>query len=67
MGHSIPRRLKSPTSQIIQLPELELTFTPATGREHSQEINNHSVPSCRPQGQRAPDLRIAGFSRSCRE
>ncbi|GKC65940.1 hypothetical protein Tco_1098538 [Tanacetum coccineum] len=42
-GHSIPRRLESPTSQTIQLPELELTLTPATGREHSQEINNISV------------------------
>ncbi|GKA79587.1 hypothetical protein Tco_0786183 [Tanacetum coccineum] len=44
-GHSIPRRLDSPNSQAIQLPELELTLTPATGREHSQEINNHSVPT----------------------
>ncbi|GJX26814.1 hypothetical protein Tco_0233110 [Tanacetum coccineum] len=44
-GHSIPRRLESPTSQTIQLPELELTLTPATGREHSQEINNLSVPA----------------------
>ncbi|GJV43016.1 hypothetical protein Tco_1427552 [Tanacetum coccineum] len=43
-GHPIPRRLDSPTSQAIQLPELELTLTPATEREHSQEINNHSVP-----------------------
>ncbi|GJU74564.1 hypothetical protein Tco_1265969 [Tanacetum coccineum] len=44
-GHSIPRRLDSPTSQATQLPELELTLTPATGRELSQEINNHSVPT----------------------
>ncbi|GKB44883.1 hypothetical protein Tco_0889825 [Tanacetum coccineum] len=44
-GHSIPRRLESPTSQTIQLPKLELTLTPATGREHSQEINNLSVPT----------------------
>ncbi|GJW83603.1 hypothetical protein Tco_0156748 [Tanacetum coccineum] len=44
-GHSIPRRLESPTSQAIQLPELELTLTPATRREHSQEINNLSVPA----------------------
>ncbi|GJY95256.1 hypothetical protein Tco_0511617 [Tanacetum coccineum] len=44
-GHSIPRRLDSPTSQATQLPELELTLTPATGREHSQEINNLSVPA----------------------
>ncbi|GJY14806.1 phospholipase D gamma 1 [Tanacetum coccineum] len=44
-GHSIPRRLESPTSQTIQLPKLELTLTPATGREHSQEINNLSVPA----------------------
>ncbi|GJS37883.1 hypothetical protein Tco_0536265 [Tanacetum coccineum] len=44
-GHPIPRRLDSPTSQAIQLPELELTLTPATEREHSQEINNHSVPT----------------------
>ncbi|GJW89005.1 hypothetical protein Tco_0164345 [Tanacetum coccineum] len=43
-GHFIPRRLDSPTSQATQLPELELTLTPATGRELSQEINNHSVP-----------------------
>ncbi|GJZ07135.1 hypothetical protein Tco_0540928 [Tanacetum coccineum] len=43
-GHSIPRRLDSPTSQATQLPELELTLTPATWRELSQEINNHSVP-----------------------
>ncbi|GJR05975.1 hypothetical protein Tco_0528959 [Tanacetum coccineum] len=45
MGHSIPRRLESPTSQTIQLPELELTLTPATWREHSQGINNLSVPA----------------------
>ncbi|GJT55393.1 hypothetical protein Tco_0990447 [Tanacetum coccineum] len=45
MGHSIPRRLDSPTSQEIQIPERELTLTPATGREHSQEINNLSVPA----------------------
>ncbi|GJS67205.1 hypothetical protein Tco_0681769 [Tanacetum coccineum] len=32
-GHPIPRRLDSPTSQAIQLPELELTLTPAT--EHA--------------------------------
>ncbi|GJT69155.1 hypothetical protein Tco_1028441 [Tanacetum coccineum] len=44
-GHPIPRRLDSPTSQAIQLPELELTLTPATRREHFQEINNHSVPT----------------------
>ncbi|GJU37195.1 hypothetical protein Tco_1185549, partial [Tanacetum coccineum] len=44
-GHSIPRRLDSPTSQATQLPELELTLTPTTGRELSQEINNHSVPT----------------------
>ncbi|GJU25046.1 retrovirus-related pol polyprotein from transposon TNT 1-94 [Tanacetum coccineum] len=43
--HSIPRRLDSPTSQAAQLPELELTLTPTTGRELSQEINNHSVPT----------------------
>ncbi|GJU37550.1 hypothetical protein Tco_1185904 [Tanacetum coccineum] len=43
--HSIPRRLDSPTSQATQLPELELTLTPATGRELSQEINNQSVPT----------------------
>ncbi|GKA58075.1 hypothetical protein Tco_0757263 [Tanacetum coccineum] len=29
--HSIPRRPDSPTSQATQLPELELTLTPATG------------------------------------
>ncbi|GJT11651.1 hypothetical protein Tco_0858693 [Tanacetum coccineum] len=44
-GHSIPRRLDSPTSQATQLPELELTLTPATGRGLSQEINNHGVPT----------------------
>ncbi|GJW89219.1 hypothetical protein Tco_0164559 [Tanacetum coccineum] len=44
-GHSNLRRLGSPTSQAIQLPELELTLTPATRREHSQEINNLSVPA----------------------
>ncbi|GJR30175.1 hypothetical protein Tco_1106407 [Tanacetum coccineum] len=43
-GHSILRRLDSPTSKAIQIPELELTLTLATGREHSQEINNLSVP-----------------------
>ncbi|GJY50070.1 hypothetical protein Tco_0440026 [Tanacetum coccineum] len=43
-GHSIPRRLDSPTSRATQLPELELTLTPATGREPSQEINNHNIP-----------------------
>ncbi|GJY22004.1 hypothetical protein Tco_0394570 [Tanacetum coccineum] len=42
-GHSIPRRIDSPTSQATQLLELGLTLTPATGREHSQEINNLSV------------------------
>ncbi|GJU45169.1 hypothetical protein Tco_1202435 [Tanacetum coccineum] len=45
MEHFIPRRLDSPTSQAAQLPELELTLTPTTGRELSQEINNHSVPT----------------------
>ncbi|GJS73182.1 hypothetical protein Tco_0706023 [Tanacetum coccineum] len=30
-GHSIPRRLDSPTSQATQLPKLELTLTPTTG------------------------------------
>ncbi|GJY09086.1 hypothetical protein Tco_0377271 [Tanacetum coccineum] len=44
-GHSIPRRIDSPTSQATQLPELGLTLTPATGREHSQEINNLSAPA----------------------
>ncbi|GJQ95100.1 hypothetical protein Tco_0006239 [Tanacetum coccineum] len=44
-GHSIPRRLNSLTSQATQLPGLELTLTPAAGRELSQEINNHSVPT----------------------
>ncbi|GJS97441.1 hypothetical protein Tco_0804409 [Tanacetum coccineum] len=39
-GHSILRRLDSPTSQATQLHELELTLTPAIGRELSQE----SVP-----------------------
>ncbi|GKC63768.1 hypothetical protein Tco_1096366 [Tanacetum coccineum] len=43
--HSIPRRIDSPTSQATQLPELGLTLTPATGCEHSQEINNLSVPA----------------------
>ncbi|GJV68497.1 hypothetical protein Tco_1484006 [Tanacetum coccineum] len=43
--HSIPRRLDSPTSQATQLPELGLTLTPTTGREHSQEINNLSIPA----------------------
>ncbi|GKA12583.1 hypothetical protein Tco_0692129 [Tanacetum coccineum] len=43
MGHSIPRRLDSPTSQATQIPELELTLTPATGRELSREINNHNA------------------------
>ncbi|GJX92791.1 hypothetical protein Tco_0347377 [Tanacetum coccineum] len=43
--HSIPRRLDSPTSQATQSPEVELTLTPATGHEHSQEINNLSVPT----------------------
>ncbi|GKD31579.1 hypothetical protein Tco_1242357 [Tanacetum coccineum] len=45
MGHSIPRRIDSPTSPVTQLPELGLTLTPATWREHSQEINNLSVPA----------------------
>ncbi|GJU70466.1 hypothetical protein Tco_1256725 [Tanacetum coccineum] len=44
-GHSIPRRMDSPTSRATQLPEPELTLTPATGREHSQEINNLSAPA----------------------
>ncbi|GJW75510.1 hypothetical protein Tco_0134880 [Tanacetum coccineum] len=43
--HSIPRRLDSPTSQTTQLPKLELTLTPATGRELSHEINHPSVPT----------------------
>ncbi|GKB85673.1 hypothetical protein Tco_0957945 [Tanacetum coccineum] len=42
--HSIPKKLDSSTSQATQLPELELTLTPATGREPSQEINNHNIP-----------------------
>ncbi|GKE19539.1 hypothetical protein Tco_1427116, partial [Tanacetum coccineum] len=41
--HSIPKRLDSSTSQATQLPELELTLTPATGHEPFQEINNLSV------------------------
>ncbi|GJR53885.1 hypothetical protein Tco_1404406 [Tanacetum coccineum] len=45
MGHSIPRRIDSPTSQATQLPELGLTLTPTTRHEHSQEINNPSVPT----------------------
>ncbi|GJQ98770.1 hypothetical protein Tco_0521755 [Tanacetum coccineum] len=44
-GHSIPRRLDSPTPQATQLPGLGLTFTLVAGRELSQEINNHSVPT----------------------
>ncbi|GJY62905.1 hypothetical protein Tco_0464365 [Tanacetum coccineum] len=44
-GHSIPRRMDSPTSRATQLPEPELTLTLATECEHSQEINNHSVPT----------------------
>ncbi|GKE64116.1 hypothetical protein Tco_1518277 [Tanacetum coccineum] len=44
-GHSIPRRIDLPTSQATQLPELGLNLTPATGREHSQEINNLNVPA----------------------
>ncbi|GKB27816.1 hypothetical protein Tco_0867217 [Tanacetum coccineum] len=32
------------TSQATQLPKLELTLTPAIGREPSQEINNHNIP-----------------------
>ncbi|GKE25260.1 hypothetical protein Tco_1436772, partial [Tanacetum coccineum] len=43
--HSIPKRLDSSTSQTTQLPGLELTLTPATGRELPHEINNHSVPT----------------------
>ncbi|GKB81548.1 hypothetical protein Tco_0948443 [Tanacetum coccineum] len=35
--------MDSPTSRATQLPEPELTLTPATGREHSQEINNLNV------------------------
>ncbi|GJV60377.1 hypothetical protein Tco_1466477 [Tanacetum coccineum] len=42
-GYSIPRRLDSPTSRATQLPELELTLTPATRHELSQEINNHNA------------------------
>ncbi|GKA11602.1 hypothetical protein Tco_0691148 [Tanacetum coccineum] len=41
--HPTPRRMDSPTSRTTQLPEPELTLTPATGREHSQEINNLSA------------------------
>ncbi|GKB44028.1 hypothetical protein Tco_0888970 [Tanacetum coccineum] len=44
-GHSIPRRHDSPTSQATQLHEVELTLTPTTGHEHSQEVNNLSVPT----------------------
>ncbi|GJY41583.1 hypothetical protein Tco_0428853 [Tanacetum coccineum] len=43
--HSIQKRHDSSTSQATQLPKLELTLTPATGRELFQEINNHSVPT----------------------
>ncbi|GKD42165.1 hypothetical protein Tco_1266810 [Tanacetum coccineum] len=42
---AVTGRLDSPTSQATQLHELELTLTPATGRELSREINNHSVPT----------------------
>ncbi|GJV17905.1 hypothetical protein Tco_1363228 [Tanacetum coccineum] len=56
-GYSIPRRLNSPTSQATQLPELELTLTPATGRELSQEINNHSVPTLISQAPRPSQKR----------
>ncbi|GKG06414.1 hypothetical protein Tco_0326500 [Tanacetum coccineum] len=45
LQYSILRILDSPTSQATQLPELELTLTPTLGREHSQEINNLSVPA----------------------
>ncbi|GJZ03562.1 hypothetical protein Tco_0536837 [Tanacetum coccineum] len=48
-GHSIPRRIDSPTSQATQLPELGLTLTPATGREHSQEMNKPSAHALRSQ------------------
>ncbi|GKA73148.1 hypothetical protein Tco_0779364 [Tanacetum coccineum] len=44
-GHSIPRRIDSPTSQATQLPKLGLKLTPTTGHEHSQEMNNPSVPA----------------------
>ncbi|GJR04595.1 hypothetical protein Tco_0527579 [Tanacetum coccineum] len=44
-GYSIPRRLDSSTSQAPQIPEPELTLTPTTERELSQEINNHNVPT----------------------
>ncbi|GJU30140.1 hypothetical protein Tco_1173729 [Tanacetum coccineum] len=40
-GHSIPRRLDSPTSQATQLPELELTLDPDQGRETLLRNNNH--------------------------
>ncbi|GKC35555.1 hypothetical protein Tco_1047939 [Tanacetum coccineum] len=43
--HPIPRRLDSPTSQATQLPEQGLNLTPATGPEHSQEMNNLSAPA----------------------
>ncbi|GJZ51034.1 hypothetical protein Tco_0605549 [Tanacetum coccineum] len=56
-GHSIPRILDSPTSQATQLPELELTLTPTTGREHSQEINNLSVPALISQAPRPSQKR----------
>ncbi|GKG45603.1 hypothetical protein Tco_0498049, partial [Tanacetum coccineum] len=36
-GHSIPTRLDLSTSQATQLPELELTLTPTTGREPSRK------------------------------
>ncbi|GJT27726.1 hypothetical protein Tco_0908001 [Tanacetum coccineum] len=39
------KKLKTRPVKAIQLPELELTLTPATEREHSHEINNHSVPT----------------------
>ncbi|GKE45959.1 hypothetical protein Tco_1473243 [Tanacetum coccineum] len=44
-GHSIPTRLDLSTSQATQLPELELTLTPTTGRELSHEIINRRVPT----------------------
>ncbi|GJY63210.1 hypothetical protein Tco_0464670, partial [Tanacetum coccineum] len=43
-------RIKSSSRHEVTIPDLvfrysELTLTPTTGRELSQEINNHSVPT----------------------
>ncbi|GKE81579.1 hypothetical protein Tco_1551579 [Tanacetum coccineum] len=49
--------MDSPTSRATQLPKPELTLTPATGHEHSREINNLSATALISQAPRPSQKR----------